>query len=74
MERPFHGRVRRVHVGECITETVQRQHDEKQATEMEALESMYRDDFFTLVQGLDTAGNRTPRFKKISLVPTEAAD
>ena len=53
---------------------MQRQHDENKAKEMEAPESMYPDDFFTLVQGVDTAGNRAPRFKTISLVPTEAAD
>jgi hypothetical protein len=44
----------------------------EQADEIEALESMYPDDF-TLVQGVDKAGKKTPRFK-ISLVPTEPAD
>jgi hypothetical protein len=43
----------------------------EQADEIEALESMYPDDF-TLVQGVDKAGKK-PRFK-ISLVPTEPAD
>ena len=62
--------------GECITETLQRQHDEKKTKEIEALESIYPDDFFTLMQGGWTRPGRrkTPRFKKISLVPTEAAD
>ncbi len=46
----------------------------KYAKRMEALESMYPDDCFTLVQGVDTAGTKTPRFKQISLVPTEPAD
>ena len=36
---------------ERITETLQRQHDEQKAKEIEALESMYPDDFFTLMQG-----------------------
>ena len=38
-------------LGECIAETLQRQHDEQNAKEIEALESMYPDDFFTLMQG-----------------------
>ena len=47
----------------------------KHAKEIAALESTYPDDFFTLTQGGGhTAGKWTPRFKKISLVPTEAAD
>ena len=37
--------------GECITETLQRQHDEKKTKEIETLESVYPDDFFTLVHG-----------------------
>jgi hypothetical protein len=41
-------------LGECIAETVQRQHDEKKAKEIAALESMYPHDFFTLLQGMDT--------------------
>ncbi len=60
--------------GDCIAETLQRQHDEKNAKALEALESVSPKDFFTLVQGLNTAGERMPRFKKISLVPTEPAD
>ncbi len=36
--------------GECTAETLQRQHDEQKAKEMEALESMYPDDFITLTQ------------------------
>ena len=60
--------------GECITQTLQRQHDEKKAKEIEALESMYRDNFFTLTHGGCTGRRKTPRVKKISLVPTEPAD
>ena len=59
--------------GECIRRRCSGSTMKKKAKEMEALESMYPDDFFTLVQGVDTAGNRTPRFKKISLVPKEPA-
>ena len=63
--------------GECIAETLQRLHDEKQKPRrsIEALESRYPDGRNQpCVQGLDTAGTKTPRFKKISLVPTEPAD
>ena len=62
--------------GECITQALQRQHDEKKAKKIEALESTNPDDFFTLMQGGWTRPGRrkTPRFKTMSLVPTEAAD
>ena len=57
VERPF-----RDEFGECITQTLQRQHDETKSKEIEALESMYRtaDFFFTLVQGLDHVGWTRP--------------
>ena len=57
VERPF-----RDEFGECITQTLQRQHDETKSQEIEALESMYRtaDFFFTLVQGLDHVGWTRP--------------
>ena len=59
--------------GECITETVQRQHDDKMPRRWRRWSPCTRLRH-ALVQGVDTAGNRTPRFKKISLVPTDAAD
>ena len=36
---------------ECITETLQLQHDDKKAKEIEALESTNPDNFVTLMQG-----------------------